>query len=226
MADYFLCAAGKTLFEQVNAEFPNRDKASDGWIGDPSHAAAISDHNPCWSCSGPRRGVVRAIDIDASFGSKPGYNTSEQAWRLANQLRAAMRDGDGRISYIIAWDPSRKQDYICSMNPAYQPIGTWRVYTGDSHVNHIHVSFTSEGDFQGRKFDLPLLNQEEDEMTKEDWARMARMLDNRIAAAVPVIVNQTKKAILNADLTPNNDEIDQTVREALRVAGKKDEATA
>jgi hypothetical protein len=157
MTDYRLCDAGKTLFSQVNARWPDRDHASDGWIGDASHAATASDHNPCWSCSGTHYGVVRAVDIDSSLGSAPGYNSTELSWRLANQLRIAMVNGDGRLSYIIAWNPEKGADFIASMNPAYQPLGVWRPYTGASHVNHIHVSFTAAGDNHGRKFECPVL---------------------------------------------------------------------
>lgn len=45
------------LRDQVNAAFPNRNKASDGWIGDASHAASASDHNP------NSQGVVSALDL-------------------------------------------------------------------------------------------------------------------------------------------------------------------
>lgn len=159
MSDYWLCKAGVTLFAQVNDRWPKRERASDGWVGDASHQASVSDHNPCWSCSGSRYGVVRAIDIDASLDDAPGYRTSPNAWRLANDLRKTMLDPhDGRISYIIAWDPARGKDFICSTNPAYQPLGVWREYTGDSHVNHVHVSFAPAGDFRGGKFESKTLN--------------------------------------------------------------------
>jgi hypothetical protein len=112
------------------------------------------------------------VDIDASFGGPPGYNTTTEAWRFANQLRQNMLDGDDRISYIIAYDPDAKQTKICSMNPSYQPRGVWRDYTGNSHQNHVHVSFTVAGDFHGRTFDLPVLR---DEAAKR--RRLVRIID-------------------------------------------------
>lgn len=141
-----LVEAGKTLFAQIDKRWPGRDHASDGWIG------TGGDHLP------DADGWVHAIDIDSSFGGPAGYNTTRDAWTLANQLRRAMIEGDARVSYIIAWNPEKKEDYICSMNPAYQPIGTWRKYTLASHVNHIHVSFTQAAEQRGRNFNLPILN--------------------------------------------------------------------
>lgn len=160
MADYWLSKAGAKLLAQVNAAYPKRDHASDGWIGDASHAATASDHNPCWTCSGERYGVVRAVDFDASFGGHAGYNTTADAWRFAKQLRDAMVAGDGRLSYVIAYDPDAKQTKIASMNPSYRPLGVFRNYSGDSHENHVHVSFTALGDLRDGAFDVPMLKPE------------------------------------------------------------------
>lgn len=181
MADYWLSEAGQKLFKQVNARWPKRDHASDGWIGDASHAATKSDHNPCWTCSGDRYGVVRAVDIDASMGGGPSGGSSAVSWRLANHLRKAMIDGDGRVEYIIAADPNDKKSYICSMNPAYQPRGKWRPYTGDSHWNHIHVSFTSAGDFRGRRFNLPILNELEVKRLRKVLSSLGDLKDKLVA---------------------------------------------
>ncbi len=34
-----LCKAGQQLREQIDDAFPNRGRASDGWLGDQRHAA-------------------------------------------------------------------------------------------------------------------------------------------------------------------------------------------
>ena len=174
-----LCDAGTTLFRQVNEMYPNRDTASDGWL----NWSPTSDH-----CPDPQTGISHAVDIDASFGAGgDGWDTSKDAWKLANQLRAAMLAGDRRISYIIAWNPEAGKDFICSMNRDYSPLGVWREYTGDSHQNHIHVSFTEAADNDGRPFDL------DSNLTEE-----------------------TKDLQLNDDLYAGDDKKDVTVGEVLR----------
>ena len=86
-----LCKAGVQLREQIDDAFPDRDRASDGWIGDARHAArkSGSDHNPTVD------GWVRALDIDADLRSH-----KSEAFDLADQLRLLARS-DKRISYII-----------------------------------------------------------------------------------------------------------------------------
>ena len=159
MADWWVSESVQAMLRQVNDRWPKRDRASDGILGNADHQASVSDHNPCWTCSGDRAGVVRALDLDASMGGKAGYNTTDDAWKLAKQIKAAMVAGDKRIAYVIAYDPTAKTTKIASMNPEYQPRGKWRTYGGASHINHIHVSFTPAGDFRPRKFDLPIITE-------------------------------------------------------------------
>lgn len=58
MADYYLAPSLAVLRTEINTRWPRRDKASDGWIGDPAHQATKSDHNP------NERGSVNALDVD------------------------------------------------------------------------------------------------------------------------------------------------------------------
>ena len=103
------------LRDQVNAEWPNRSKVSDGWIGDAAHASVASDHNP------NSAGVVTALDIT----NHPGYF---DAHALADRLRANRHPN---LKYIIS-----------NRRIAGDWTGwNWQAYNGSNpHDKHIHVS--------------------------------------------------------------------------------------
>ena len=132
-----LCKAGQQLREQIDDSFPDRDRKSDGWIGDAAHSNRKSDHNP-----DPSNGIVRAIDVDKDFDSRPSTGAY-----LADQIRLCAKK-DKRISYII---------YAGKISSA-KSLWRWRTYSGvNSHHAHIHISFTKKGDQNGRWFDIPML---------------------------------------------------------------------
>jgi hypothetical protein len=131
-----LCKAGQQLREQIDDAFPDRDRTSDGWVGDARHAARKSDHNP------DAAGIVRAIDVDADFRSH-----ASEAFDLADQLRILARS-DKRIAYLIF------NGKIASWRMNYN----WRLYKGiNPHKKHIHISFTKLGDNDGGMFYIPIL---------------------------------------------------------------------
>jgi hypothetical protein len=136
-----LCKAGQQLREQFDDTFPDRDRRSDGWIGDLRHSARPSDHNP-----DPKAGmVVRAIDIDRDVhkSGKPDLMPD-----IADQLRLAAKRGEKRISYIIF------AGRIASSRMGWR----WRKYSGSNpHNAHCHISFTKQGDQDGSFFNIPLL---------------------------------------------------------------------
>jgi hypothetical protein len=132
-----LCKAGQQLREQIDDAFPDRDRKSDGWIGDAAHSNRKSDHNP-----DPSNGVVRAIDVDKDLDSRP----STSAY-LADQIRLCAKK-DKRISYVI------HAGKIASRKSLFR----WKKYKGiNSHHAHIHISFTKKGDQNGSWFDIPML---------------------------------------------------------------------
>lgn len=134
-----LCKAGIQLREQIDDAFPDRDRASDGWLGDARHAARTSDHNP------DSKGIVRAIDIDADLRSH-----QSEAFDLADQLRLLARS-DKRISYII----------FNGKIASWKLNWAWRDYKGiNPHKKHIHVSFTFLGDNDSSMFRIPILTGE------------------------------------------------------------------
>jgi len=141
-----LCKAGQQLREQFDDTFPDRDRRSDGWIGDTRHSARPSDHNPDWKNAVEGVAYVRAIDVDrdVSGGAKPDLMPD-----IADQIRIfAKSDKSKRISYIIF------DSKIASSKKSW----AWRPYDGiNKHNHHCHISFTTKGDSDGSFFNIPML---------------------------------------------------------------------
>jgi len=133
-----LCKAGQQLREQIDDSFPDRDRKSDGWIGDARHQrAGTSDHLP-----DKVDGYVRAIDVDKDLDSR----ASTGAY-LADQIRICAKK-DKRIKYVIY------SGKIASAKSFWR----WRTYSGiNRHDKHIHISFTKKGDENGSWFEIPML---------------------------------------------------------------------
>jgi hypothetical protein len=128
------------LREQIDDAFPDRDRASDGWIGDTRHAARKSDHNP------DAQGWVRAIDIDRDLHGK--NRKPDVMPDLVDQIRVAAKSGDKRIAYVIFGGK------IASPRKAWR----WRPYDGiNQHRHHAHISFTQKGDEDGSFFNIPMI---------------------------------------------------------------------
>ena len=118
MSFFYLVPSLVALRNEINARFPKRDKDSDGWIGDPSHAARPSSHNPDYN----HGGAVRAIDIDVD-DNDPTRDIRLQVIEAAK--------GDHRVWYVISngiiW--SRTYGWVA------------RRYLGaNPHTGHVHVS--------------------------------------------------------------------------------------
>jgi hypothetical protein len=119
---YYLAPCLKALGDEVTVAWPNADKwptvsIGDGWVGDTSHAARKSDHNPDYSAGG----VVRAVDIGI-------------AGRDADRILAAAI-GDPRVWYVI------------HKGRIYSRTYGWvaRDYSGSNpHNHHIHISARSD----------------------------------------------------------------------------------
>ena len=136
-----LCKAGQQLREQIDDSFPDRDRRSDGWIGDLKHASrgSKSDHNPDSS-----NGIVRAIDVDKDLDTRPSTGAY-----LADQIRECAKK-DKRIAYVIY------AGKIASRRSLFR----WKKYTGISpHNHHIHISFSKKGDNDSSPFKIPMLGE-------------------------------------------------------------------
>lgn len=120
---YFLAPPLVRLRHEINTLWPDRDRSSDGWIGDTSHQARPSDHNPDYADGG----IVRAYDIDEDLVA--GLTAAGEAMPLVNQIIR-----DPRVAYVI-------YEGRIWQNPAVFKNGGWQPYTGvNAHRHHIHVS--------------------------------------------------------------------------------------
>ena len=123
----------ETLRSQVNQMWPQRSKESDGSVGDTSHSARKSDHNP------DARGVVHAIDI--THDPRNGFDS----YKFADMLLAKQ---DPRLSYIIS---NRR----IGSGPGGPEPGKWRHYSGTNpHDHHVHISITTSREDDVHPWDI------------------------------------------------------------------------
>ena len=159
-----LCAAGIQLREQIDDDYPDRDRKSDGWIADARHLAkGTSDHIP-----DAKSGIVRALDIDADLSAH-----KEEAYALVEKIRKLAKKGDKRIAYII-FD-----------GKIMSPILGWkrRTYKGaNPHRSHFHISFTTLGDKDGSYFNL---EGEANERLKEDGRELGKDISSDSPSDLP-----------------------------------------
>lgn len=120
----------------INARCPNRDKASDGWIGDPAHAAGRSSHNPDESGRPEYTDTdtvdeVRAIDVDKDL----------RADITMQQL----------IDAILAHEVNRRRlRYVIFNRRIWSAAAGWDRYNGDNpHDQHAHFNGYPDTDNDG-----------------------------------------------------------------------------
>jgi hypothetical protein len=109
--------AAKAALAEATQRWPNRNRASDGTIGDPAHSSRVSDHNP------RADGAVTAFDLTCDTAN--GCDSHKL-------VREAVARGDKRIKYAISqrqiWSYARRRE-------------GWRPYYGPNpHDKHAHVS--------------------------------------------------------------------------------------
>jgi len=159
-----LCKAGVQLRAQIDDDYPDRDRKSDGWIADARHLAkGNSDHIP-----DAQSGIVRALDIDADLSAH-----KEEAYAVVEKIRKLAKKGDKRIKYII-YD-----------GKIMSPILGWkrRRYKGaNPHRSHFHISFTTLGDKDGSHFDL---EGEANERLKKDGRELGKDILGNGASDLP-----------------------------------------
>lgn len=125
---------------EIDTVFPNRDKSSDGWIGDQAHQSGISGHNPDLTGraeykDGDSKNEVRAVDLDADL-KNPKFSMEQLVQWVITLARAG------------AYVPFR---YIIYKGRIWARSDGWktRTYNGkNKHNGHAHFSgdYTQKAD--------------------------------------------------------------------------------
>lgn len=127
--------------DQFNERFPNRDKTTDGSIGNRAHATSTSSHNPDLTGNpefrdGDSKDEVRALDVDKDLRDPDGVTMEDVVQLFVRLARSGVL---WWIRYIIfngrIWH--RRDGF------------TTREYTGsNNHSGHVHINsdFTQKSD--------------------------------------------------------------------------------
>ena len=181
MASWVLVPCLVSLRNEFNLLSPARDKASDGAIGDTSHSASSSDHNPDESGNTPYDDSddideVHAIDVDSDL-KKAGWTMTKCVEIVVTRHREGR---DNRLQNVIY---NRR---IWSRSWGW----TAREYTGASaHTEHAHFSarYTTDQERDTRPWGL--LAAEEEAMPTADEVADAVIAKLKEQAGKDVVYN-------------------------------------
>lgn len=183
MAAWVVVPCLLVLRDEFNAVNPQRDKGSDGTIGDTSHSST-SDHTPDEDSSAlagkdaDHTNEVHALDIDATGPWPGGWSWFDATIKgIATRERADYEHPTikGRLQYII-WNAK-----IISRSWGW---AEWRPYTGssDMHTGHAHFSARYDTTAESRTDGWGV--------APEDWIDMATQAEleeaNRDALMAPL----------------------------------------
>lgn len=160
MASWTLVPSLASLRAEFNALAPGRDKASDGSIGDTSHGASSSDHNPDETGNTPSEDAdsineVHAIDVDEDL-RRGGWTMNRAVQIIVTRHRNGL---DNRLQNVIY------NERIWSRSWGW----TARAYTGPNpHDKHAHFGarYTTAQESDTRPWGL-LAAQAADEKERE-----------------------------------------------------------
>lgn len=137
MSSWILVPCLVSLRDEFNDLNPDRDKTTDGSVGDEAHQQRSSNHNPDETGNTPHedsdsKNEVHAIDVDKT-GPWPAPMTFDLA---IEELRKRHQDGrDNRLIEII-WNRRRATP---------ESGWKWKDYSGENaHTEHAHLAASYE----------------------------------------------------------------------------------
>lgn len=203
-----------TLWDEFDAIAPDRDRRSDGWIGDKAHEQTVSDHNDDETGRVPIRDAdskpeVHALDVDDDL-RVPGLTMED----VVQHVLARCRSGaERRLRYII-WQ-----------HRIWEASNGWakRAYTGpNGHTQHAHFSASyvtaRESDTGSWHLeDIPVA------LSDTDLRKIQSMIDaaekrteDKIIAAVNGVPSKVWKEQLNIEVRPGQKANNQHAGSILR----------
>jgi len=189
---YFLVPPLARLRDEFNEIAPDRDRASDGWIGDTSHKASASSHNPDRSGSpewrdGDNLDEVRALDVDTDL-RVPGLTMERVVQHVIERCRS------GEIWCL---------EYVIFNGRIWTRSGGWKTqtyYGANKHILHAHFNgaYSNKADnYKKADYKLRELIDLMAGMTEKDLRRIIR------EEATAVVRKESPGAVWAADRIPN-----------------------
>jgi hypothetical protein len=173
-----LIPAAVSLRDAFNVLAPDRDKESDGWIGDTAHQHEESDHNPDETGNVPIHDAdhvneVHAVDVDNDL-RVPNLTMLMVVLFIVERCRSG---AERRLRYVIY---DRK---------IWEASNGWRSrgYNGPSpHTEHAHFSFSYDSIREAstvswRLEDIPVA------LTDADKKWLGGMVEATVVKALPAI---------------------------------------
>lgn len=176
-----------SLRNEFNAAFPGRDTASDGFVGDTSHAASSSDHNPDETGNTPYEDSDSINEVHAYDADKDLRKSGWTMGQCTEIIRKRHESGqDNRLQNII---------YNRRITSRSWGWSEWREYTGtNAHTEHAHFSArygsgagTSNPENDTSPWGILAAMNEEDDMTPAEMTAWAKSAEGKDALARAVL---------------------------------------